>query len=117
MAQNLNATDRAILAPALGGDGEQIAAEVAAGTARLIRYPDGSRIVARLERDASGAELVIVAGAGRDAPGKVAALVAEAERRGWSVRFHTRRPALGRMLSRLGFSESERVYRYGRQEQ
>lgn len=107
--------DRQVLGEAMGDDAEQIAAEVAEGHSHLMRYPDGSRIVARIERDASGAELVIVAGAGRDAPGKVAELVALAERKGWSVRFHTRRPALGRMLARLGFHESERVYRYGRQ--
>ncbi len=115
MAQGLTAEDRAILAPAMGDDAALIAAEVAAGHARVIRYGDGSRIVCRLERHAEGAELVVVAGAGCDAPGKVAELVAMADRRGWSVRFHTRRPALGRMLARLGFHESERVYRYGRQ--
>ncbi len=117
MAQALTPADLATLGPALGEDAAQIAAEVAAGIARVIRYRDGSRIVIRLEHDANGAELVIVAGAGRDAPGKVAALVEQARGRGWSVRFHTRRPALGRMLARLGFTESERVYRYGRQQQ
>lgn len=111
----LSAEDRQILAPALGDDAEAIAAEIAAGTARLIRYRDGSRIVARLERDAAGAELVIVAGAGQGAPDKVQGLCRMADARGWTVRFHTTRPALGRMLARLGFTESERVYRYGRQ--
>lgn len=114
MAQTLTDADRAVLAEAMGDDAEQIAAEVAEGHAHLMRYRDGSRIVARIERDLNGTELVIVAGAGRDAPGKVAELVGLADSRGWSVRFHTKRPALGRMLSRLGFHESERVYRYGR---
>ena len=113
MEKALTANDLATLAPALGADAEQVAAEVAAGISQLIRYADGSRIVARVEYDANGGELGIVAGAGRDAPGKVAALVEQATRRGWSVRFHTKRPALGRMLARLGFTESERVYRHG----
>jgi hypothetical protein len=114
MEKAITAADVETLAPAMGADAEQIAAEVSAGISQLIRYADGSRIVARVEYDATGGELVIVAGAGRDAPGKVAALVEQAERRGWTVRFHTKRPALGRMLARLGFTESERVYRYGR---
>lgn len=103
--------DREILAPALGDDADAVAAEVEAGAARLLVYPDGSRIVLRLEGD----ELVVVAGAGGDAMGKVGELCEMADSRGWSVRFHTKRPALGRLLGRLGFHESERVYRYGRQ--
>lgn len=103
------------LAPAMGDDADIVIDEVNAGRAKMLAYDDGSRIVVRLEQYATQApELVIVAGAGEDAPGKVAALCDTADRWGWSVRFHTKRPALGRMLARLGFHESERVYRYGR---
>lgn len=110
----MTAEDRAILAPAMGDDAELIEAEVIAGAARLLVYPDGSRIVCRLEPRGQGHELVIVAGAGEGAPEKVAALRDAAERRGWSLRFHTARPALGRMLAGLGFTESERIFTYGR---
>lgn len=113
MAQTLTAFDRRVLAPAMGSDARQITAEVEAGVSRLIRYADGSRIVCRLERDINSAELVVVAGAGRDAWGKMAEIAALANQKGWSVRFHTRRPGLGRMLARLGFVESERVFTYG----
>ncbi|WP_163557153.1 hypothetical protein [Halomonas sp. NO4] len=113
MAQ-LTPSDAAILAPALGDDAETVAAEIEAGASRLVRYDDGSRIVLRLEPRPERPELVIVGGAGEDAPGKVAAIVEHAERQGWSVRFHTRRPALGRLLARLGFTEIERVYAHGR---
>lgn len=105
--------DIATLAPAMGGDADLIVAEVEAGAAKLLAYPDGSRIVVRLETG-EPSELVIVAGAGCGALEKVEALASMADRQGWSVRFHTRRPALGRLLGRLGFIESERVYRYGR---
>lgn len=107
--------DRAILAPALGDDAAEVIAEVEAGAAKCLIYPDGSRIVLRLEGRAPRQELVIVAGAGADAIGKVGELCALADAHGWSLRFHTQRPALGAMLARLGFHESERVYRYGRQ--
>ncbi|MDO0946635.1 hypothetical protein [Chromohalobacter israelensis] len=103
------------LAPAMGDDADIIVREVDEGRATLLRYDDGSRIVARLEEYPEQApELVIVAGAGAGATEKMAALVAMADERCWTVRFHTKRPALGRMLAGLGFTESERVYRYGR---
>ena len=111
----MTADDIAVLAPAMGGDADEIIAEVEQGLATLLRYPDGSRIVVRLEESETVApELVIVAGAGGDAPGKVRELCRLADEKGWTARFHTRRPALGRLLSGLGFVESERVYRYGR---
>jgi len=107
--------DREALGAALGSDGDAIAAEVATGESQLIRYPDGSRIVLRLEeRIGAATELVIVAGAGTDATGKARKLVEVADSRGWSIRFHTRRPALGRLLGSLGFTEQERVYTHGR---
>lgn len=107
--------DRAALAEAMGDDAAEIAAQVEAGIARLLVYPDESRIVVRLEPVADSHELVIVAGAGQGAAAKVEGLRDAAIARGWSMRFHSRRPALGRMLAGLGFTESERVYRYGRQ--
>lgn len=107
--------DIAVLRPALGDDADTIIGEVEQGLATLLRYSDGSRIITRLEEYPEQApELVIVAGAGAGAPEKVADLVAVADRQAWTVRFHTRRPALGRLLAPLGFHESERVYRYGR---
>ncbi|MFP3343519.1 hypothetical protein R0J87_13520 [Halomonas sp. SIMBA_159] len=105
--------DAAILAAAMGDDAEEIKAQVASGAASLLRYADGSRIVLRLEASAVGQELVIVAGAGAGAREKVAELCDMATGRGWSVRFHTKRPALGRMLEGLGFTEKERVFIYG----
>ncbi|MDI5984898.1 hypothetical protein QLQ85_08850 [Halomonas sp. M4R5S39] len=110
----LTADDRAILAPAMGDDADEIAAEVAAGRARLLRWSDGSRGVIRLEIGPTGRqELVLVAGAGQGYAAKVAALVAHAERRGWRVRTHIRRPGLARILEGLGFIESERVFIHG----
>lgn len=111
----MTADDREALGAALGSDGDAIAAEVAAGDSKLIIYPDGSRIVLRLEeRPGAAAELVIVAGAGTDALGKARKLVEVANSRGWSIRFHARRRALGRLLGRIGFKEQERVFTYGR---
>jgi hypothetical protein len=110
----MTAEDRAALAGAMGDDADEIAAQVNSGMATLIVYPDESRIVLRLEPLDEGHELVIVAGAGQGAAAKVEELRDTAIARGWTVRFHSRRPALGRMLAGLGFTESERVYRYGR---
>lgn len=113
----LTAEDSAILAPALGDDAEEVAADVAAGAARVVRYRDGSRAVLRLEVTPTGRrELVLVAGAGQGYRDKVAALVAEADRQGWSLRAHTSRPGIGRLLAGLGFTETERIYSYGRQQ-
>ncbi len=110
----LTPADRATLAPALGEDAEAIAADVAAGHARVARYLDGSRIVLRLERDTLGrAELVIVAGAGEGCREKVAALVEQARRHGWTLRAHATRPGIARMFEGLGFHETERVMRHG----
>lgn len=105
--------DAAILAEAMGDDADDIRAQVASGEASLLRYEDGSRIVLRLEKATKGNELVIVAGAGAGARDKVASLCDLANGKGWSVRFHTKRPALGRMLESLGFTEKERVFTYG----
>lgn len=113
MAQVLTAEDRAILAPAMGGDGDEIAADVAAGHARLIRYADGSRLVIRLETSTTGRrELVLVAGAGQDYREKVAAILKQAKKHGWRVRTHVSREGLARILKGLGFKEAERVF-YG----
>lgn len=106
----VNEQDAEILAPAMERDAADILADIRADRARLLRYQDGSRAVVRLEVTPTGSrELVLVAGAGKGYREKVAELVEFASAQGWTLRAHTNRPGIARMLAGLGFVEAERV--------
>ena len=89
-------------------DAAAIVQMVERGVAELWRINGGeSHLVTRIE----GGELVVMCYQGRDAVGIALVVERAARRRGiQSVRFHTNRPALQRLLSRFGFVEIERVY-------
>lgn len=95
----------AALAEAAGPDLPAIAAEVANGEAELWHIDGHGYLVTRLEIYPKGRPvLVLVAGAGAGLPPVVAWFLRLARHRGYTVRAHTRRPGVARMLHRLQFA-------------
>jgi len=106
-ALELTAVNLARIKTAAGQDLPEIAREIQAGEAQFIDC-NGCAFVLRAE----GSEMVIVCGEGRGAVAAAAILKQKAIERGYkTVRFHTSRPALQRLLKKYGFFEAERVYR------
>jgi len=106
------------LARALADGGPDVRAEVEQGAAELFRVPGLGWIVMRIEEHLSGRrELVIVAAvnlerrelaAAATLPGLIALARAQEVH---SIRVHSARPGMGRLLERFGFRAVERVYR------
>lgn len=86
------------LQKALGEGFDEIRAELIKGAAQLALFDDGTRVIFRDENP----ELVIVALEGQALGEKVEQLVDIAKHNQFSfIRFHTRRPALCRLLGRV----------------
>lgn len=95
------------LKPACRGDDEIIKQQVLNGESNLYQGDDGF-VVLRGE----GLELVIVAGAGKQAKNFYNEITCLAKNSGFkSLRTHVVRRGLMRILERSGFDEAERVYR------
>lgn len=88
------------LAPALGDALDEIAAEVQIGTCELWALKNYGLVVTRLEVDSIPGELVLVAGAGRGLVDVVGSFQIVARDKGYSMRIHSRRPGIGRLLCR-----------------
>lgn len=93
---------------AFGSDAGFIRREIESGSCALWRLNRGQvYMVTRGE----GAECVIVALEGVGLHDVAPDIIASVKRSGFeSIRFHSKRPALCRMLKRYGFQERERVY-------
>lgn len=112
----------ASIARAAGDDLPEILNEIRQGIAEAWKVDGGTAwMVTRIERHDGGRELVVVCleGAGLD---HLAPQIIEQARIGGiaSIRVHSSRPGMGRMLARHGLREVERIYRvaiHGRQEQ
>ncbi len=95
------------LAETFVGDEPEIKQDVVTGRAFCWRVGSVAMIARR-----EGAELVImcIAGAGLQ---EVAPVIIEAARRAGckTIRFHTHRPAMGRLLRPFGFELSETIFR------
>ena len=93
----------------MGDDRDRIVEAVTDGMAELWRVDNGAAyLVTGIDRD----ELVVMCCEGRGASEIADAVVAAARRRGLSsIRFHTRRPGLARLLSRYCTDPAEHVYR------
>lgn len=105
----LNAESLARVRKAAGSrdDLAAIADDIARGSATLICC-EGCFFVLRGEGD----ELVIVVAEGKNLKAAAPQIVNKAKKDGFkTLRFHTKRPALNRLLSGYGFKEQERVYR------
>lgn len=89
-----------------------IKADVTQGIAVLWRVTGDSDgwLVTRQE----AGELVLVAGAGRNARPVLEWVRDRATEEGLTIRTHITRPGLMRIYQRLGFNERERVFEYGR---
>lgn len=101
------------LGEALGADAAEIGRQVREGFAQCYVADCGAHLVTRVEQiEAQAPELVIVAMQGRGVHAVAQPIIDSARAQGiGSIRFHTARPALGRMVRRWGFFELERVYR------
>lgn len=104
----LNALPDGALDDALGADAPLVFSEIASGVCALWELNRGQiYMVTRGEDD----QCVIVALAGCELHEVAPAIIDAVSASGFeSLRFHTKRPGLGRMLERYGFSELERVY-------
>lgn len=103
---------RAALAQAMGDDdAPDIIRQVERGEAELWRIDGASYLVTRIEQYTNGAELCIVAGAGKGCRSVVRAVVERARtiKNMRRVRFHSR-SAIYRIVRPLGFTELHRVY-------
>jgi len=96
----------------LGDDEQSIEQCVADGGAVAWRVNGGSAyMLTRAELTDQGAELVIMCAAGRGMDTAMPSIIATARQGGFeTIRFHTRRPSLGRLAARYGYRERERVY-------
>lgn len=95
------------LKPSLQHDGDYIKADVENGLAFCWWVGDVAMISRR-----EGDEMVIVCMVGKQLFDVAPVIVAAAKKAGCkSLRFHTQRPAFGKLLAPLGFFELERVYR------
>lgn len=111
---------RARMTPA---DLEHCRQDVAEGTAQLWRIPGEpvSYVITRVEEDAAGnQEMVIVAGAGKNAAETIGFFTELASRNQIpSIRAHINRPGLQRIFERQGYHLSEWIMRantHGRQQ-
>ncbi|MCL1072994.1 hypothetical protein [Shewanella dokdonensis] len=116
MANHQTQIDRAwqLLAPALGSDLRIIQREVKQGLAQLISWGDGEfYTVLRGETAATGNELVIVGGAGKNAAKWTALIHQQARAQGFkTVRLHTLKPdAMLRLGKGLGYHKAETILR------
>jgi hypothetical protein len=95
------------------GDEADIAAEVDAQIAEAWRINDGqAHMITRLEQNAEGVELVVIALEGRGLAGLAPSIINAGRAAGArSIRFHYVRPGMLRMLKPFGFDEVERVAR------
>lgn len=100
---------RDLLRPAFGADEAEIVAEVQAGAAQCWVIGDAAMITRREDR-----ELVVVALAGKGLK-EVAPVICKAAKQAGcrSIRFHTKRPGLYRLLSHVGAELREYVFEVG----
>jgi hypothetical protein len=90
-----------------------IRADVQAGAAAAWRINEGDAwMICRPEVFEDRQELVVMVFQGRNLRAVAPDIIALAKGAGYgSIRFHTRRPGMIRMLSAFGFTEAERVYK------
>lgn len=96
-----------VLAPAAFGDMDWIRAEVLEGIADLWQL--GGSAAGFLVTRQEGGELVLVAGAGRNAAGVIRHCLGLARANGLTVRAHIRRAGMKRIYERAGFRLREVV--------
>lgn len=93
---------------ALGADASLVFSEIKTGVCALWELNHGQVYMVTRGEDA---QCVIVALAGCELHEVAQNIIDAVTASGFeSLRFHTKRPGLGRMLERYGFSELERVY-------
>jgi len=104
---------RDYIATAAGPDLPEILAEVEQGQAEAWRIDGGKAyMVTRIESGTQGHELVVVCFEGRSLRQYAEHIIDKARAAGCgSIRYHTDRPGMGRMLERFGFEVAETVYR------
>lgn len=104
-----------LLAPTLGDDLRIIQREVLQGVAQLIQWAEEFYTVVRSEDSATGAELVIVAAAGKNSLLHLQQINALAKAQGFvSIRLHTVKPDAMLRLSdkgKLGYQRAETILR------
>lgn len=97
---------------AMGGDEVEITRQILSGKAQAFDI-DGCYLVTRIDGKRWGDELVVMVAAGENVLTALKVLVEQCRKQGIkSIRFHTERPALQRLLKKvLNFEEVERIYR------
>lgn len=97
---------------ALRGDEVEITRQIRSGKAQFFNI-EGCYLVTRIEGKSWGDELVIMVAAGDNLLTAARVIIKQAREQGVkSIRFHTQRPALQRLLNKLlAFEEAERIYR------
>ncbi len=108
-ALTLNAANLERIREAAGEDLPIIAREIQTGQAQFLDCY-GCAFVLRAE----GSEMVTVCAEGKNLLKAVPLIIQKAKERGYkTIRFHTKRPALQRLLNKINVSayEAERVYR------
>lgn len=97
---------------AMRGDEVEITRQIRSGTAQAFNI-EGCYLVTRIEGKRWGDELVVMVAAGENLLPAAQAIISQCQKQGIaSIRFHTQRPALQRLLKKLmNFEEVERIYR------
>lgn len=109
--RNFDSAAAAALAEVLGDDLPAIARECLDGTSELFHLRGYGWLVTRTEVRPGGDELVIVAAAGKGTAEVLPVLQQIARKNNCAtMRAHSRRPGMARLLKRYGFTERERVY-------
>ncbi|SRR5258706_1820716 len=99
------------LGETLGKFRDELADQVNRGIAELWRLGRRTYLLTRLDKWAHGSELVVCCLKGEGLHEIAPVIIERAKKQGIdSIRFHTTRPGLSRLVSRYGFRESERVY-------
>lgn len=101
------------IARAAGADLQEILVEIRQGRAEAWKVDGGMAwMVTRIERHATGRELVVMCLEGAGLHTLVPQIIERARGYGMTgIRAHSSRPGMGRMLARHGLGEVERVYR------
>lgn len=111
----LNDCELDLLRTALDSDFDSVCSEIVCGGATLYKVENHSYAVVRVEESQDGAELVLVAYAGKNAKAAIADLQKIAEKQKInSIRVHTfhNEKLANRYLGACGFSRLETVYRW-----
>lgn len=106
-----NSDSLAHVSQTLGDDGPLILNDLFMGNAELLRIGN-CHFVTRVEEAAGGLEMVIMCAQGEDLVAAGQVLADAARNVGCkTMRFHTQRPGMARLLSSFNFHLSEYVYK------